>query len=56
MPLPCVVHGLWLEQTGTVLLEAVWCDGAMYYPAQLTAEEIVKFSEELAESVLHAEF
>jgi hypothetical protein len=56
VPVPCVVHGVYFELTGTVILECVWCDGENYLVPELHPEELKKFNDELQEAVLWAEF
>jgi hypothetical protein len=38
------------------LLEGVWCDGVMYYPAQLSASELNNFNDELRHAAVWSEF
>jgi hypothetical protein len=56
MPMPCVVHGVWIEATGTIILDGVWCDGVMYYSQQLSADELNLFNEELQHAAVWSEF
>ncbi len=52
VPYPCTVHGLFLEATGTVIFESVWCDGISYEARELPAEEVQKFVDELRRAAL----
>ena len=56
VPMPCTAHGVWLEATGTVMLESVWCDGNNYSVQELSAEELKKFNDELREAVIVSDF
>lgn len=56
MPMPCVVQGIWLPNTGTLLLESVLCDGRTYSVPELNDEEVKKFTDELQQAVISGDF
>lgn len=56
MPQPCIVYGIYIVHTGTIMLEYVWCDGKAYYPRELEDYEIANFQDQLQESVVWGDF
>lgn len=56
VPMSCVVYGVYLESTGTLIFEEVYCDGNSYTYNQLSSEEQQKFMDELAHAVISGDF
>lgn len=53
---PCMVHGLFCDRTGTVLLEAVYCDGEVFDTRSFTAEERRAFHDALVQHLIEEDF
>lgn len=53
---PCMVHGLFNDRTGTLLLEAVYCDGDMFNIKSFTSEEWQEFYDALVQHLVEEDF
>lgn len=55
-PRPCIVIGLYVESTGSIILETVLCDGEHYDTLQLSKDDFEKCYDALQEAVLALQF
>lgn len=54
--LQCVLSGLYIEQSGLLMLESVFCDGETYYPEEFNRLELERFMDELTEYIANETF